>query len=101
MYSWANLSSSSVVTPALALAPTRAIASAAIFPAALIFSTWSALLIWLPVHSAGEGLPTYSGRAMALGTESGLEITPGVRNPVWLSLGIAPVYFEIGVRLLL
>jgi len=46
-------------------------------------------------------LPTYSGRAMALGTESGLEITPGVRNPVWLSLGIAPVYFEIGVRLLL
>jgi hypothetical protein len=38
---------------------------------------------------------------MALGTESGFEITPGVRNPVWLSLGIAPVYFEIGVRLLL
>ena len=89
------------MTPALAFAPTRAIASAAIFPAALIFSTWSALLIWLPVHSAGEGFPTYSGREIELGTESGFEITPGVINPVWLSLGIASVYFEIGVRLVL
>ena len=95
------MSNSSVLTPALALAPTRAIASAAIFPAALIFSIWSAVLMWLPVHSAGEGLPTYSGRAIELGTESGFEITPGVRNPVWLSLGIAPVYFEMSVRLLL
>ena len=57
--------------------------------------------MWLPVHSAGEGLPTYSGRAIDAGTERGFEITPGVRNPVWLSLGIAPVYFEMSVRLLL
>ncbi len=54
--------------------------------------------MWPPVHSVGAFFPTYSGLAIPGGTQSGLEITPGLSEPVVLSRGIELVYSKLTVR---
>jgi len=86
------LSSASVVTPGLALAPASSIACAAILPARRIFSICSGVFTSDPVNFAGAGFQTYSGRSIPFGTGRRGETIPAVSVPLE-SLGMLKVYF--------
>src|SRR5580693_626630 len=77
MYSCAIRSSSSVVTPGATALPASTSAPAAIRPATRIFSITSGVCAQGSVPSLAVGLPTYSGRAIHLGTDSVGDNTPG------------------------
>src|SRR5271169_2221476 len=77
MYSCAIRSSSSVVTPGATALPAWTSAPAAIRPATRIFSITSGVCAQGSVPSLAVGLPTYSGRATHLGTDSVGDNTPG------------------------
>ena len=84
------MSNSSVVIPGLAFRPTSSIACAAILPECLIFSICSGVLMFEPVNFEGVAFPTYSGLGMEAGTSSFGLMRPGIRFPVFASLGIVP-----------
>src|SRR3954470_3054817 len=80
MYSWATLSSSSVVTPGAMVFAASSMARAAMRPAIRIASTVSGVCTSGPVYGVGAGLPTYSGRRMFPGTERVGESSPGTSS---------------------
>src|SRR4029453_8331782 len=69
------------VTPGLQCSPASCVACAAMRPATRIFSMVSASCVIGPSQVAARLRPTYSGRAIAVGTSRQGEILPG-RNSV-------------------
>src|SRR5690625_958120 len=80
MYACATRSSSSVVTPTATALPASASAPAAMRLATRIFSMTSGVCTHGSLPSWAVALPTYSGRAMNLGTASVGETTPGLNG---------------------
>src|SRR5271156_4872690 len=70
-------SNASVVTPGATALPASTSAPAAIRPATRIFSITSGVCAQGSVPSLAVDLPTYSGRAIHLGTDSVGDNTPG------------------------